>query len=523
VPNNSKSSFLGAGGEIPGMTSGGLVPIAGTHRNAWPGASAVADLADGHVLLTAWLRPRKGGELDAERARQLGATPPARRVYSSRAELLSETDADPDDVEALKSYCAKVGIDVVETHWRSVTLSGPIAKLVDVFGATASIYELPDKRRFRHRSESLHAPSEIASLLRGPFGIHQWPRSHAVGALHGHTVPLSAKDVAAHYQFPDGDGSGQTVGVLQLRGTFRPDDFTACMAAQGVTPKPPIVKRVDNAELVHDEETEKDAESALDTQIIASLAPGAQLVVYASPDDERGVLDGIRTALFDDESRPSILSISFGFPEQLWTPVALTILDELFTAAALLGVTVFCAAGDNGAELDAAGTPHVLAPASSPFAHACGGTQLAEPGAAETAWPQTGGGFSAVFGAAPWQSSAASLAGAYGVAPGRGVPDFAAQVVPGYAVVFEGTPLAAGGSSAIAPMWSALLARINQRLGTPAGFIAPLLYVQRSAPLFRDVTNGSNDRFHSAAGWNPCTGLGVPIGTAIDAMLGAKS
>ncbi len=493
------------------MAANQPVPIEGTHRNAWPDATAVAELADGDALLTAWLRPRKGGELDAARAWQLGATPPARRVYASRAELARQTDADPSDVDALKSYCAAMGVDVVETHWRSVTLSGPISKLVEVFGATASIYELPDKRRFRHRSESLHAPSQIAATLRGPFGIHQWPRSHAIGTLQGRTTPLSAKDVATRYEFPDGDGSGQTVGLIQLRGTLRPNDFTQCMAAQGVSPKPPIVKRVDNAELAHAEETEKDVESAIDTQIIGQLAPGAQIVVYAAPDDERGVLDALRTALFDDANRPSILSISFGFPEQLWTPVALTILDDLFTAAALLGVSVFCAAGDNGTEFDAAGKPHVLAPASSPFAHACGGTQLIANGngTAEIAWPKTGGGFSESFAAGPWQSSAA---------PGRGVPDVAAQVMPGYAIVFEGTPLAAGGTSAAAPMWSALVARINQRLGTPAGFIAPLLYAAPAA-LFRDVTSGGNDRYQSAVGWNPCTGLGVPIGTAIDAML----
>ncbi|HVR47514.1 MAG TPA: S53 family peptidase [Candidatus Binatia bacterium] len=506
------------------MTAEKPVPIAGTHRTVWPGATAVASLADGDALLTAWLRPREGGELDAARARQLGATPPARRVYASRAELAQATDADPDDVDLLKSYCAKMGLDVVGTHWRSVTLSGPIAKLVEVFGATASIYELPDKRRFRHRSESLHAPSEIAAMVRGPFGIHQWPRSHAIGTLQPHTTPLSAQDVAARYEFPDGDGSGQTVGLIQLRGTFKPDDFTKCMTAQGVTAKLPVVKRVDNAEIAHAEETEKDVESAIDTQIVGALAPGAQIVVYAAPDDERGVLDAVRAAIFDDENRPSILSISFGFPEQLWTPVALTILDELFTAAALLGISVFCAAGDNGAELDAAGNAHVLAPASSPLAHACGGTQLVATDniTTEVAWPKTGGGFSEKFGAAAWQGTAALAAGAYHAAPGRGLPDFAAQVMPGYAIVFEGTALAAGGTSAAAPMWSALVARINQRLGAPAGFIAPLLYAA-SATLFRDVTSGGNDRYQSAVGWNPCTGLGVPIGTAIDAMLRGSS
>ena len=137
----------------------------------------------------------------------------------------------------------------------------------------------------------------------------------------------------------------------------------------------PVVKRVDDAELSHNIETEKDIESAIDTQIVGSLAPGARIVVYAAPDDERGVLDAIRTALFDKENAPSILSISFGFPEFLWTPAALTILDELFTVAALLGVSIFCASGDNGAEIDYDGKPHVLAPASSPFAHACGATE----------------------------------------------------------------------------------------------------------------------------------------------------
>ena len=88
------------------------------------------------------------------------------------------------------------------------------------------------------------------------------------------------------------------------------------MQAQGVSAKLPLVKRVDDAELAHDLETEKDVESAIDTQIVGALAPGAQIVVYAAPDDERGVLDAIRTALFDDERRPSILSVSFGFPEQ---------------------------------------------------------------------------------------------------------------------------------------------------------------------------------------------------------------
>ena len=504
------------------MTADDLVPIPGTHRAVWPGtAPADEELsADAGVLLTAWLRPRHGGELDVERAIRLGSTPPAQRAYDGRAELRARTDADPQDFERLRGYCAKVGIEVIGTHWRSVTMHGSIGTFVRAFGATAAIYEAPDKRRFRHRSHSLHAPREIAALLRGPFGIHQWPRSHAMGALHGETVPPAPSAIAQRYAFPDADGSGQTVAVLQLRGTFKPDDFVAGLNDAGVTAQLPVVVRVDNAELSHEIVTEKDIESAIDTQIVATLAPGARIVIYAAPDDERGVLDAIRTALFDEERAPSVLSISFGFPEYLWTPVALTILDELFTVAALVGVSVFCASGDNGAELDYDGKPHVLAPASSPFAHACGGTVL-QPDGSEAAWEKSGGGFSERFAVPPWQSVAARAATAAHLKAGRGIPDVAAEVRPGYPVFFGGAKFAMGGTSAVAPMWSALAARLNQRLGHPIGFFAPLLYGDAATMLFSDVTTGGNDRFQSGTGWDPCTGLGVPIGDAIERALRA--
>ncbi len=504
------------------MRSSERVPIPFTNRSVWPGASPVADLASGDVFATAWLRPRRGGMLDRARAIDLGSTLPAQRAYAQRDEIATQTGADPADVELLRRYCATFGIDVVSTHWRAVILSGPIEKLVDAFGATAATYQLEDKRRFRHRSQSLHAPPEIAAIVRGAFGIHQWPRSHAIGHLEPHTVPPSAGDIAARYQFPDGDGAGQTVAIVQLRGEFRPDDFAACMQSQGVTAKPPIVKRVDNAELTHETQTEKDIESAIDTQIVGALAPGAQIVVYAAPDDERGVLDAVRHAIFDDEYRPSVLSISFGFPEYLWTPAALAILDELFTVAALVGVTVFCASGDNGAELDGDGTPHVLAPASSRFAHACGGTQIVTDAAgadSEIVWPKTGGGFSNMNLVPPWQTEAASVAASYKTKAGRGVPDFAGNAMPGYRVYFNGTAFAMGGTSAVVPMWSALIARLAQRAGRPIGFFAPLLYDVRARACFRAIASGGNDRYQTAPGWNPCAGLGVPIGTALDPLL----
>jgi kumamolisin len=497
------------------------VPIPGTERKIWPRSHHAEPLvADHDVLLTAWLRPRRGGELDAEKARELGATPPSRRAYTDRKTLAQQTGADPADVESLRHYCERHGLTIAEAQWRSVSISGPIERLIQAFGATVAIFEDDSQRRFRHRSKSLHAPADIAAVVHGVFGLHQWPRSRKLGALARHSTPLQAHDIAKRYQFPDGDGRGQTIGVVQLRGIFKQNDFDQCVKAQGLKAAAPIVKRVDGAAVEHEIATTKDLEAALDVQIIGSLAPGARIVVYEAPDDERGFLDAIREAVFDEEHAPSILSISYGWPEHLWTPIALRILDDLLTAAALAGVSIFCSSGDNGAELDYDGAPHVLAPASSPFAIACGATVIpADANAAEQAWEKTGGGFSERFDVPPWQGAARSIATRHHMNPGRGVPDVAAQEQPGYYVIMDGTELAMGGTSSVAPVWAALTARINQRLSTPIGFFSPILYRQSAQPLFVDVTAGSNGRFQASAGWDPCTGLGVPIGVAIEKAL----
>ena len=189
------------------------------------------------------------------------------------------------------------------------------------------------------------------------------------------------------------------------------------------------------------------------------------------------------------------------FLRKRWTPVALTILDELFTVAAVLGVTIFCASGDHGAEVGSDGNARVLAPASSPFAHACGGTQIvagADPD--ESGWAQGGGGFSARFGVPAWQSAAGAVASQYGVAAGRGVPDVAAQVTPGYAVFFrfstcdgrhERGRANVGGTNG-APQSAA---REERR------FLCAAAHGAAPGTILRDVLSGGNDRYRCAAGW----------------------
>jgi kumamolisin len=110
---------------------------------------------------------------------------------------------------------------------------------------------------------------------------------------------------------------------------------------------------------------------------------------------------------------------------------------------------------------------------------------------------------------------------------GRGVPDIAADADPatGYNVLVDGQPMIIGGTSAAAPLMSALLARINQKLGQPVGFIHPLLY---AASTTNDIVAGNNNTvggiigYTAGPGWDGCTGLGSPIGTKLLAALTPK-
>lgn len=105
----------------------------------------------------------------------------------------------------------------------------------------------------------------------------------------------------------------------------------------------------------------------------------------------------------------------------------------------------------------------------------------------------------------------------------RAIPDVGghASLAPngfGYWVNFQNEDWLTGGTSAVAPLWSALIARINEALGKDVGFLNPSLYQLMGTDAFKPITSGNNgllsSNTHWKAGepWNPCTGLGVPNG-----------
>jgi kumamolisin len=147
----------------------------------------------------------------------------------------------------------------------------------------------------------------------------------------------------------------------------------------------------------------------------------------------------------------------------------------------------------------------------------------------------TGGGVSEHVPRPEWQSSRTfniPVSKSTGFA-GRGVPDVAANADPrtGYIVRVDGWDAIDAGTSAAAPLWAALIARVNEQLsktvgGKAVGYFNPLLYTKLGgSPAFNDIVSGTNDAlgtlgaYNAGPGWDACTGWGSPHGINLLAAL----
>ena len=324
------------------------------------------------------------------------------------------------------------------------------------------------------------------------------------------------------------------MGIIELGGGFKPADLQTYFAKLKVTTPTVVAVSVDNGQNAPTGDANgPDGEVMLDVEVIGAIAPQAKIAVYFAPNTDAGFLDAITTAIHDTTNKPSVISISWGSAESTWTSQSMTAMDDAFQAAATLGVTICVASGDNGSSDGVTdGGDHVDFPASSPYALACGGTSLKASSTAitsEVVWNNGaqggagGGGVSSVFPVPTWQSGlqTTGVDGAITALGKRGVPDVAGDADPdtGYDVRIDGTDTVIGGTSAVAPLWSGLLARINQLAGKPVGLIQPLLYQNPQA--LRDITTGNNGDFSAATGWDACTGLGSPNGASVAAVFTA--
>ncbi|GAA4265605.1 S53 family peptidase [Frondihabitans peucedani] len=513
-----------------------LVPLAGSERPPAPGLqpAAAALPSDAPVQATLVIRRKNAVDLD-----QVAQGVPDAAAY------LRDHGADPADVDLVASTLTGLGLTVLESDaaTRRVRVEGPAPVVARVFGTEleAVTSEAPGSTaaaaaprvEHRHRSGGLSVPRALDGVVTAVLGLDDRPQARAQFRIaHAEAVDTSFTPVELGelYAFPEGtDGTGQTVAIIELGGGFAQSDLDAYFGPLGVGSPAVRSASVDGAtNQPGGDPSGADGEVLLDIEVVGALAPRADIVVYFAPNTDAGFVDAV-TAAAHATPTPTALSISWGQSEDQWTAQARQAFDEALVDAAALGVTVTAASGDNGSTDGATdGRQHVDFPASSPHLLACGGTSLkATAGAisSETVWNNgagrgaTGGGISDTFAAPAWQTAA----GVPGTGSGRGVPDVAGNADPatGYEVLVDGQRSVIGGTSAVAPLWAALAARLAQSLGAPVGLLGPKLYPVESS--FRDITEGSNGAFSAGTGWDACTGLGSPDGTRLLAALSGSA
>ena len=517
------------------------IPLRGSVRAPLPGARAVgAANPDQSITVTVMLRPRTARQ--PLKLEEMGARSPRERQHMTREQFEATSGADPQDIAIIEAFAHDHQLSVAEADpaERRVVLSGTVANFSKAFDVELKRYE-HSGGSYRGRTGSVHLPADLVDIVQGVFGLDDRPQARAHFQRRKQAVGIRAltpdnsftpTELANLYDFPsDADGTGQCIAIVELGGGYQSRDLKAYFNKLNL-PHPKVsAVSVDGG---HNQPGgDADGEVMLDIEVAGALAPKSKVVVYFAPNTDQGFLDAIVKAVHDKRHKPSVISISWGGPESQWTDQALQAYDQAFQDAAALGVTVCCAAGDNGSTDGVGdGLQHVDFPASSPFALACGGTRLQGSGSkisAETVWNDgpdsaSGGGISDFFDLPSWQAGAkVPPSNNPGGRIGRGVPDVAGDADPntGYSVIVDGQQAVIGGTSAVAPLWAGLIARLNQKLGNSVGYLNPLLYSQLQSDL-HDITQGNIGAYSAAKGWDPCTGWGSPDGGKLVSSLVPK-
>ncbi len=241
-------------------------------------------------------------------------------------------------------------------------------------------------------------------------------------------------------------------------------------------------------------------EISLDVEWAHAIAPKANILLVESPTASLGALvNAVDYARY--QPGVSVVSMSWGSSEFSMEGYY----DSHFTTPAGHGnVTFVASSGDSGAPSSW--------PSISSNVLAVGGTTLSvgtkNAYGGETAWSRSGGGYS------PYETEPTYQHGVQ-TTGFRSNPDVAYDADPasGFSIYDNGAWYCVGGTSAGAPQWAGLIARVNQarvangkaRLNTAL----PAIYSLPKAD-FHDITVGNNG-YAAGTGYDAATGRGSPI------------
>jgi kumamolisin len=420
--------------------------------------------------------------------------------------LILSPDSNNKHIGGVAAMAARMGLDPVKhPSPHAMILRGTTNQMRKVFDVDLRKHHTP-QGTFRCRKGPVSVPASFGSRVVAVLGLDTRPqakphyhRRARAGAFNGYTAPL----IANAYGLPAHRGKGHSVGIIELGGAYSEQAAAWYFSKAGLNRTPNITTTGKQRPGQHD----ASVEVMLDAEIVASLVPAAETVIYFAPNTTAGFYNALSRAI---RGNHDAISASWGAPEDQWTPASMEAINALAQTAT--GITITAASGDAGSSDGEAGT-HVDFPASAPYILGCGGTTLTLADNAygsESVWNDgfggaSGGGYSSQF-ALPDYQAAINLEGI----TFRIVPDVAADGDPatGWMVRVNGVTEAIGGTSASAPLWAALVCRLNAILNRRLGFIHNNLYALDGA--LHDVTVGNNGAYNAAAGYDCCTGIGTP-------------
>jgi kumamolisin len=552
--------------------------IENSTRHIAAGAKRVGPADPNEVISVTIAVRRRPGAPALPSQEHWAATPVGERRYITTEEFAAQYGAAPDDLDLVADFAVRHGLNVAERDaaQRIVIVSGTVAQISEAFGVELGHYEIehapdaqhprgdgnrrpprrPVRESYRGYEGELHLPADVAPVVEGVFGLDNRRMAQRAVTPLPMITPLTPPQVAELYHFPKPPHhiDRETIGLFEFSdpvigtcGYLASDIQAYFTTAQGIGPGfvTPTITNIGVNGAANSPGSgsvfNADAEVTLDISVSAAVAQGANIAVYFTTWDENGWILALKRAIHPHhgEPRPSVLSISWGWAEfdslgnLAWTAAAMAAVNAAFQEAAMFGMTVLIASGDDGSNCQVGdGLAHVYYPQSDPWVITCGGTTIGNVSGlsfTEVTWTDngiTGGGISDFFDLPHWQRHHdVPLSVNPGHRRGRGVPDIAGYA-NGYEIVLQGAASPGWwGTSETAPLYAGLIAIVNARLHERVGYLNPILYSQFAADVFRDIADGRSNAtggapgYVSVPGWDACTGLGSIKGDALLRLL----
>jgi len=346
------------------------------------------------------------------------------------------------DITTVTAWLESYGfqVNVVYPSRVLIDFSGSARQVQEAFGTEIHYFDVNGVRHIANASDP-EIPAALAPAIVGIVSLHDFaprvmhkPRGEYTFTSRGETYEaVVPADLATIYNltplFNGGtSGQGQTVTVIEDSNVYSVSDWTTFRSTFGLSqytsgsftqiePQPPSgTGNCTNAGANAD-----DGEAILDAEWASAAAPSASIVLAACA-STRTTFGGLIALenLVNGSAPPPIVSISYGECEAVNGAAANAAYNAAYQQAAVEGVSVFVAAGDEGAASCDAGATQathgiaVSAFASTPYNVAVGGTDFGDTYAGTTSsyWSSTN---TPTYGSAkshvpeiPWNDSCAS-------------------------------------------------------------------------------------------------------------------